>query len=95
MKKYEIMFITKNTADVDAKSVAENAKKVITDNSGKIVEFKELGDKKLAYSINKEATGAYFLMIVEANNDAIKEFDRKIKLDESVLRHLVIRKDEE
>jgi len=89
------MFITKNTADVDSKVVAETQKLVLTDNGAKVVEFKELGDKKLAYPIKKETTGSYYLMIVEADNNAINEFDRKIKLDENVIRHLIIRKDEE
>jgi len=95
MRKYEIMFITKNTADVESKVVAETQKLVLTDNGAKVVEFKELGDKKLAYPIKKETTGSYYLMIVEADNNAINEFDRKIKLDENVIRHLIIRKDEE
>ena len=34
-------------------------------------------------------------MQVEAEKEAITEFDRKIKLDENVLRHLIIRLDEE
>lgn len=34
-------------------------------------------------------------MHVEANNEAITEFDRKVKLDENILRHLIIRLDEE
>jgi len=95
MRKYEIMFITKNTADVESKVVAETQKLVLTDNGAKVIEFKELGDKKLAYPIKKETTGSYYLMIVEADNNAINEFDRKIKLDENVIRHLIIRKDEE
>ena len=74
---------------------AENAKKILTAEKANVTEFKELGEKKLAYPIKKEINGYYYVMQVEANNDAITEFDRKVKLDESILRHLIIKLDEE
>ena len=49
MKKYEMMFIVKATMESDAvKATAEGIKKIVTDCEGKVVEFKELGEKKLA-----------------------------------------------
>jgi len=96
MKKYEIMFIVKATQEsADVKKTAENAKKILTAEKANVTEFKELGEKKLAYPIKKEINGYYYVMQVEANNDAITEFDRKVKLDESILRHLIIKLDEE
>ncbi len=96
MKKYEIMFIVKATQEsADVKKTAENAKKILTAEQANVTEFKELGEKKLAYPIKKELNGYYYVMQVEANKEAITEFDRKIKLDENVLRHLIIRLDEE
>ena len=96
MKKYEIMFIVKSTQEsADVKKTAENAKKILTAEKANVTEFKELGEKKLAYPIKKEINGYYYVMQVEANNDAITEFDRKVKLDESILRHLIIKLDEE
>ena len=59
------------------------------------MEAKELGEKKLAYPIKKELNGYYYVMQVEANKEAIQEFDRKIRLDETILRHLIIRQEEE
>ena len=50
---------------------------------------------KLAYAIKNEINGYYFVMQVEANHEAISEFDRKALLDENVLRHLIIKLDEE
>ncbi len=96
MKKYEIMFIVKATQEsADIKKTAENAKKILTSEKAKVVEMKELGEKKLAYPIKKEINGYYFVMQVEATKDTIMEFDRKIKLDENILRHLIIKCDEE
>lgn len=96
MTKYEIMFIVKATQESEnVASTAEAMKNIITDNKSKVLEFKELGEKKLAYAIKKETNGYYFVMQVEANHEAISEFDRKALLDENVLRHLIIKLDEE
>ncbi len=96
MHKYEIMFIVKATMESDAvKNTAETFKKLISDLKGNVAEYKELGEKKLAYPIKKELNGYYYVMQVEADKDCIMEFDRKIRLDENVLRHLIIRQEEE
>ncbi len=96
MNKYEIMFIVKTTNEAtDIKKTAEGYKSLMTSLKGKVEEFKELGEKKLAYPINKEVNGFYYVLEVEANADAIHEFDRKIQLDENIIRHLIIRKEEE
>ena len=54
-----------------------------------------MGEKKLAYEIKKNINGYYFVMQIEANADAIKEFDRKARIDENMIRHLIIKLDEE
>ena len=96
MTKYEIMFIVKATMEADAvKKTADEMQKNITSNKGKVLEFKEMGEKKLAYPIKKELNGYYFVMQVEANHETVSEFDRKALINENILRHLVIRIDEE
>lgn len=92
MDKYEIMFIVKNTIEDDKIAAeAENLQKLITNDKGKIIEFKEMGKRKLAYPIKKELMGSYYVMTVEASHDTIKEFDRKVLINENVLRHLIIK----
>ena len=96
MNKYEMMFIVKATMESEnVKATAENMKKVVTDLKGNVVEYKELGEKKLAYPIKKELNGYYFVMQFEATNNAEAELSRKAGLDENVLRHLIIKLDEE
>lgn len=96
MNKYEIMFIVKATMEsTDVKKTSETYKSLISDLKGKVVDFSSLGQKKLAYPIKKELNGYYFVMQVEADSECIHEFDRKIRLDENVLRHLIIKKEEE
>lgn len=95
MNKYEIMFILKSNEEEAIKSEISNLKAIITDMSGEITNEKEMGNRKLAYPIKKELNGYYYVMNVSANNDAIAEFDRKAKINENVIRHLIIRLDEE
>ena len=96
MNKYEIMFIVKATMEeAQVKEVANNMKKIVEDLKGKVVSFKEMGERKLAFAIKKEISGYYFVMTIEATKEVVKEFDRKALIDESILRHLVIKLDEE
>lgn len=95
MNKYEIMFIVK--ADLDEKAVKDTVsgmEKVLTDMKSKISNSKDMGQRKLAYPINKQVRGYYHVLNVEATADAVKEFDRKAKLNENILRHIVIREEE-
>lgn len=96
MNKYEIMFIVKATMEeAQVKEAANNMKKIVEDLKGKVVSFNEMGERKLAYAIKKEISGYYFVMTIEATKEVVKEFDRKASIDESILRHLVIKLDEE
>ena len=95
MNKYEIMFIVR--ADIDEetqKNTVKTFEKVLTDMKSKVLENKDMGQKKLAYPINKQVRGNYYLFNVEATAEAVKEFDRKAKIDENILRHIVIREEE-
>ena len=92
MRKYEIMFIVKATMEEDAiKKTSEDVQKLINKKPSKVIEFKEMGRKKLAYPIKKEVSGYYFVMTVEADHETIAEFDRKVSINENVLRHLIIK----
>jgi len=96
MTNYEIMFIVKTTMEAEkVKKTIDNMKKIITDGKGKIVEAKEMGEKKLAYPIKKELSGYYCVLKVEATPEVVSEFDRRALIDEVLLRHLIIKLDEE
>ncbi len=92
MTKYEIMFIVKATMEEDKiKKVSEDLQKLLNTKTSKVIEFKEMGRKKLAYPIKKEISGYYYVMTVEADKESIHEFDRKVSINENVLRHLIIK----
>lgn len=92
MKKYEIMFIVR--PDIDENTRNESVKtleKSLTSNKATITLSKELGQKELAYEIKKCKSGFYYLYNIESNDDAaVKEFDRLARIDENVIRLLVL-----
>ena len=92
MNKYEITFIVRpDMEEAEIKKTAEDMKKVLTDKKANILEEKALGQRELAYEINKFKTGYYYLFVVEAETAATKEFDRVARINESLLRHLVVK----
>lgn len=96
MNKYEIMFIVKTTMESDAASkLANTYKTLITDEKGEVTNFKDMGQRKLAYAIKKQNTGFYYVINFNATSETVKELDRRLGLDENILRHLIIRLDEE
>lgn len=92
MNKYEVMFIVRpDMEEAEIKKTADDMKKILADNGAKFLEEKSLGQKELAYEINKFKTGYYYLFVVEAESKATKEFDRVARINESLLRHLVVK----
>lgn len=96
MDKYEIMFIVKTTLEeLVVKSTVETLTSIITDMKGKVESSKDMGQRELAYPIKKEISGFYYVLTVEASHETIAEFDRKARLNENILRHQIIKLDEE
>ena len=86
MNKYEIMFIVKaDIAEEEVANIVKSFESIITDMGGKILNSKDLGQKKLAYEIEKQVRGYYHLLNVECESKAVKEFDRKALIDERIL----------
>ena len=95
MKKYEVMFIVKPTlSEEEVNAVLNKYKKVLTDNKASITGETDMGQRELAYEIKKYKNGYYFLFVVEGSHEAIKEFDRLAGINENILRHLIIRKED-
>lgn len=96
MNKYEITFIVKPDLDENTiKSVFESMKNALVSCKANILEEKELGQKELAYEIKKYKNGYYFYLLVESENaDATREFDRLALINENIIRHLVVKRDE-
>ncbi len=95
MNKYEIMFIVKsNLEEKDIKEAAKTYESLLKDVKAKSVSLKDLGSKKFAHPIKKEVRGNYYIINTECNTDTISELDRRMRIDERILRHLIIKEEE-
>ena len=96
MFKYELMFIVKpDLEEANIKKVGEEMKALVESNGAKVVDYKEMGQKELAYEINKYKTGYYFYFLVEDKDaKAVKEFDRVALINENIIRHVVVKVEE-
>jgi len=92
MKKYEVMFIIKPDAQEEVlKKSFEDIKSVFVKDGGTILEEKDLGNKELAYEVDKYNKGHYFWFIANANETTVKEFDRAARLNESIIRFICVK----
>ncbi|MEZ0180117.1 30S ribosomal protein S6 ['Camptotheca acuminata' phytoplasma] len=95
MKKYEIMYILSPNLDEKQIDNITNNINSIFEKEGKIIEFKKPELKTLAYAIKKFSQGFYVSLMVEVNNDTIKEFNRVIRITEEVIRYIVLKAEED
>jgi small subunit ribosomal protein S6 len=91
MRRYEIMYILRPNLEEEAKkATAEKAVSILKDNGAEIEKVDDMGKRRLAYEINDFRDGYYSVMYVNAETEAINEFDRLMKIDDTVLRFMTI-----
>ncbi len=94
MRKYEIMYIIRPTVEEgNVKNIIADVNKIFADFDSKVVSTEEMGMKDLAYEIKKHRKGYYVLSNVEATNEAIAEFNRKVRINEDIIRFIVVNED--
>ncbi len=93
MNSYELLYIIDNDISDEAKeSVIAKISAVITDNGGTIDDVNRWGTRKLAYSINYKNEGYYVLVNFTAEPSLPTELERIMRITDSVVRFLVVKK---
>ena len=94
-RKYEVMYIIRpNVESEGVKQIVERFNTVFTSHDNDIVELKEIGLKDLAYEIDHHKKGYYVWLLVDATQEAIAEFNRLIRINENVIRFIVVKEGE-
>lgn len=91
MTKYETTFILE--PGLDETRVNDEIKKVsgwIRDMGGEVLDVQRWGKRRLAYEIHKKRDGIYTLVLFQGPGPVVKELERRLKLNESVLRTLTV-----
>lgn len=94
LRAYEVMVIL--DPNLDERTVGPSLDKylnVIRTDGGSVDNVDVWGRRRMAYEIKKNAEGIYAVITLQAEPATVKEFDRQLTLNESVLRTKVIRPD--
>lgn len=95
MAFYEGVFIARQDASAaQVEGLQDTFAALIEAQGGKVTKREYWGLRNIAYRMKKNRKGHYVLFNIDAPSEAITELDRQLRLNEDVLRHLVIRMDE-
>lgn len=93
---YEVMYIaTPDAADDDIAKLNDILQTIITDQGGNIVRVDDMGRRKMAYEINRKKEGYYVLFEIEGSGREIAELERRMRVNDLIMRYLTVRVDEE
>jgi small subunit ribosomal protein S6 len=96
MTKYELMFIVRpDVAEDEVDKLAAQMEGVVTGAGGRIEKVEKMGRRRLAYVIGRHREGFYVLFTFEGNGDTVREFERRLKVADPVIKFLTIRMDEQ
>ncbi len=94
MTNYEVMFIIDPTLEDEKKEAVVETVKGIIAAEGEVGNVDVWGMRKLAYPIQKKTEGYYVVIEFQAEHTLPKELDRRLKISDSIMRHLIVNKDE-
>lgn len=94
MNNYEAVLIFKpDLSDADRTTLLDRFKENI-EEFGEVLEVDDWGKRRLAYEINYIKEGYYYIIDFKAEPDHIREFERRLRLSDFILRYMVIRKED-
>jgi small subunit ribosomal protein S6 len=95
-RTYEVVFIIDPGAgDDEVMRLSEGVQKIITGQGGSITKTEVMGRRQLAYEINHKKDGTYVLLEVEGSGVEIAELERRMRVNDQILRYMTIRVDED
>lgn len=92
MKSYETLFVLKPTlTEEESNAKFESVKELITENGGEIVAIENVGTRELAYAINKQARGTYFIIYHNSPSTLIAEVERVFRITEDIIKFMTLK----
>ena len=94
-RQYEVVFIVDPTADEEVPRLSESFAQIITDQGGTITRNEVMGKRQLAYEILHHKDGTFVLLEIEGSGREIAELERRMRVNDRVLRYITVRVDED
>jgi len=95
-RQYELVYILPpDTTEQQVAEVHQQIEAIVSRMSGHIEKTENWGRRRLAYEIARHKEGVYVLDVISGSGDLMKEIDRRLRVTDQVIRHMVVRVDEE
>jgi small subunit ribosomal protein S6 len=95
MRKYEIIFVVRpDVPEEEVDKLVAQMEGVVTGTGGSIEKVEKMGRRRLAYRIQRQREGFYVFFSLEGGGDTVKEFERRLKVTDTVIKFLTVRIDE-
>jgi len=95
MRNYEMIFIVRpDVADDEVQKLITQMESVVASAGGIVDKVEKMGRRRLAYRVSKQREGFYVLFYVQGTGDTVKEFERRLKVTDTVIKHLTVCTDE-
>lgn len=96
LREYEFTFVAKaDLPDSEKAKVIGGYEDILKRNGGEVIKKDDWGTKRLAYPINKNFRGHYVIYDIASHPENIAECERLLRIDDNVLRYLVVKIDDE
>ena len=95
-RQYELVYILPpDTTEQQVTELHDQLEAVVSRMSGQIEKTENWGRRKLAYEIGHNKEGVYVLDVINGSGELMKELDRRLRVMDQVVRHIVVRVDHE
>ncbi|MFN0139013.1 MAG: 30S ribosomal protein S6 [Pyrinomonadaceae bacterium] len=95
-RTYEVMYIIDPETPADKiEKLNDAVGKLIEKEGGTIVRMDDIGMKTFAYPIEKKTEGHYVLFEIEGSGQEIMELERRMRVNDMIMRYITVRVDEE
>jgi small subunit ribosomal protein S6 len=99
MRQYELyLVIDAESEEEDVNAIVERMTELVTagdgETSGEVIKVVPRGRRRLAYPIRNKTESQDVILFLQTPSQALQEMERVLKLDEQVLRYLIVRTDE-
>jgi small subunit ribosomal protein S6 len=94
-RKYELVYVVSpDASDDQVTALHTQVEETVTRMGGQLEKTENWGRRRLAYEIGRHKEGTYVLEVINGSGELMKELDRRLKVLDYVIRHLVVRVDE-
>jgi small subunit ribosomal protein S6 len=93
-RDYELgVILSPEASEEETRAIMDRVEQVIANHGGQIVRVNQWGRRRLAYPIQRQRDGIYVFIDMILTPETVSELERTLKVSETVLRHMVKKRD--